>query len=285
MASHSSSLHYSAPDFSLSEMGTCSLNLKIAAWEVISVIINDQNTVVGVLQFPLTSELPWQEQVMALFSSNNILGFKDWKTIKLVTCSQHFALIPSQIFNPDLLSDYQRLLFQPIAGEKLAYQPHRNGYVNVFGLDAALEEWVSHFYGKPVQFFHQTSGLIESVMYGESSNQLEMNIFIEPNYLVVIVRNGPSLRFCNLYSVKADTDIAYFTLLVMKELGMKPETDSVTVYGNTSSESPAYQTLYRYIRNISLGHKPSFLQFGSDFDQVVPTYRHSDIYGVPLCNN
>jgi len=285
MASHPTTLHYSAPDFSPSQLGSFSLNLKIAAWEVIAVIINDQNTVVGVLQFSLDANQPWQEQVMTLFTTNNILGHKQWQRITVITCSQHFALIPNQIFNADLLDEYQRLLFQPVAGEKLAYHSHKNGYVNVFGLDAALENWITNLYNTQVTFLHQTSGLIESLMYGTISNAMEMSIWIEPTYMIVLVKNGNSLRFCNLYSTKADTDIAYFTLLVMKELGMKPETDIVKVYGNTHTESPAYQTLYRYIRNISLGHKPSFLEFGSDFDQVIPAYRHSDIYGVPLCNN
>ncbi len=283
MASLSNTLHYSAPDFSPSQLSNCTLNLKIAAWELIAVIFDEQNAVVALLQFPFSDQQPWQEQVINLLNTNNILSFKNWNAVNVVTCSKHFALIPDKIFNPDLLDQYQRLLFQPLVGERIAYTKHTNGYVNVFGLDAALEEWVDRFYNNTINYFHQTSGLIETVSNTVFADPVNLSVHIEPDYVVVIVKNGPALRFCNLYSTKADTDVAYFTLLVMKELGMKPETDTVTVFGNTDAEATTFKTLYRYIRNIKFGSKPTFLQFGADFDQVVAPYRHSDIYGVHLC--
>ncbi|MFY8034509.1 MAG: DUF3822 family protein, partial [Flexibacteraceae bacterium] len=176
MASLSNTLHYSAPDFSPSQLSNCTLNLKIAAWELIAVIIDDQNSVKAVLQFPFSDQQPWQEQVMNLFSTNNILSFKNWKAINVITCSKHFSLIPDQIFNPDLLDQYQRLLFQPTPGERIAYTKHTNGYVNVFGLDAALEEWVNKFYGRNVNFFHQTSGLIETVTNTTFAEQMNLSV-------------------------------------------------------------------------------------------------------------
>jgi len=285
-ASLSKSLHYSGQDFTLAAIKDCSLFLKITSWELQAVAIDQANKVVAVFQFPLNNAEPWQDQVIQIFGQHAFLASPLWKEVMVVVSTTHFTLIPDQIFSADLLPEYQKLLFQPFSGEKLATRKHENGYINVYTIDGALEEWLNLTFSQKPVIVHQTSALIEAFLAKQvkDNSELTMLVQVEPKYIIVLVKRNNQLLFCNLYNISAETDIAYFVLLTMKELGMNPEKESLSIYGQADPDNNAFKTLARYIRHIAPGDLPTNLHFASDFGQVIPSYRHFDIYGLPLCS-
>ena len=71
-------------------------------------------------------------------------------------------------------------------------------------------------------------------------------------------------------------------MLVFKEMGMDPKNNPVQFWGFIQQNSEEITMLKKYIRNISLGSKPSFLKFGYKFDEI-DDHEYFDIMGAYIC--
>ena len=68
----------------------------------------------------------------------------------------------------------------------------------------------------------------------------------------------------------------------MDQLGLDPNFSKVQVWGNIDSQSEYFKTLYKYIRNISFGKRPSVLNFSFEFDEV-DEQLYFDLLGLFYC--
>jgi Protein of unknown function (DUF3822) len=271
-------------NFSYNDLDGCQLSMVIRKQELSITILDNTNHCLSSFILLINEEKGSEAALQQLLIQHEYLLRTNWASVKIGLVGAQFTLIPSQIFQPDLIAEYGKLLFQLAPGQELYYYPHGRQFVNLFAQQSSLISFIYSAFGERAVITHQASGLIEGFLgnFNLGNSEIDMLVQVEDDFILVLVKRRGQLLFCNSYQVNSGADIAYFVLLVMKELGMNPETDVVSLYGQLTVDSEEYATLYKYIRYIYFGERPAFISFSAAFDNFTG-YRHFDTFGLHLC--
>ncbi|QHT69197.1 DUF3822 family protein [Rhodocytophaga rosea] len=276
--------------FSVDSIPDYTLNLQIGSNSFRFCVIDDaQRKCLWLEDFSFTS-LFFSEQLLdqlnLIYDDHQVLQAGFWKKINLSFKNQHFTLIPETLFKMQSAAQYLKYSIEPPSEpEQNLFYIHKNyGIANVFSADKQTLEWFRAIYlNKQIQLLHYSSALIEGTLsQNKEVAAKQVIISVEQSYLTIIVSQQQQLLFCNTFYYMSVQDFSYYVMLVIGELNLDPETCKVILYGELSHDSAIFSHLYRYIRNITFGTKPSSINFNYKFDEVLD-HRYFDVYSIHLC--
>ena len=225
------------------------------------------------------------EQLDLIFDDNTLLKAGFWRSIKLSVKNLKFSLIPNSLFSDQYTADFLRLNCDFTENEEVHYFKHgTNDTVNIFVAEKKIINWFKAQYpNKTIEVIHHTSLLIEGVLQNYSSTEKQkVYISIEDSIVTIVVKKGFNLEFCNNFQFRTANDFVYFVMFVFDELDLNPEVIPIILLGDISKNSESFNKIYRYIRNVSFGDKPTTLKFGYKFDEV-NDHHYFDLYNMHLC--
>ncbi len=225
------------------------------------------------------------EQLELMFEEHDFLKAGFWQKIRVSIKNQYFTLLPSSLFNKEHARRYLQLANRnlPESFEVKYYRHPHSEIVNVFAEEKVIMDWLRQMYpARNVEFVHHTSALVEGVFHTEPAPVRSVSVLVESAHLTIAVTNGKMLEYCNTFYYISAQDFIYYVMLVFHELQLNPEVHKVTLYGEISPESAIFEQVYRYIRNVGFGHKPTTLKFSYLFDEVYD-HRYFDVYNIYLC--
>lgn len=221
-----------------------------------------------------------------LSTTHPLLQQPHWKQVRLCIKNQQFTLIPETLFELKAREEYLQLnavveLEQEVVHH---YDHQRLELVNVFTVPAKLEAWArSHFKGSAVEYVHQTSALMEGFLHmAERTTRPVLYIYVDRNYVTLVVLQGMRLEFCNSFYFASYEDFIYFVLFVLEEKKMNPDQDQVVVWGELLLNSELHDVLRKYIRNVQFGKKPNGVGYSYRFDTLF-AHRNFDLYSLHFC--
>ena len=248
-----------------------------------------RNKILALEDYELTTifnQLQLTEQLNLLAEENEFLTKTNWNEIRVAIKNQNFTYIPETLFDPAAAQHYLNLHAEPdeFHEEILTYRHPKIEAVSIFTLDSYLIKWFEEtLKSKKLLFMHQTSPLIEGVLNEhQRSLQKKTYLYIEQNYLSILLAQDGRLEFCNQFYYATPEDFIYFTLLVMQEQKLNPDQDPVIVWGDLTHDSALFTILRKYVRNVTLGKKPQNMTFSYKFDDVF-NHRFFDLYNLHLC--
>jgi len=155
----------------------------------------------------------------------------------------------------------------------------------VFAVDQRIVEWFKGIYPNlNLHLLHHTSALIEGVPRQEGQSRLQsMALFIKNQVVDVLVFDGASLQYCNQFEFESPLEFINYVMVVMQQLELDPNTDKVELWGDINPQSDYFKILYKYIRNISLGKRPTNLNFTFEFDEL-DEQQYFDVFGLFYCD-
>lgn len=226
------------------------------------------------------------QSLQRLFEEHKLLMAGYWQSVKIGVKNQKSTLVPETFFSRDKLASYLGLS-AVVDTERDGYYYYRHVQseaVNVFAADKKLVERVRALYPSlEVPVIHHGSALIESIQGNRDFTYYkDVYLHVDQNCFSVVVTEDNNLVFYNQFPYSDSQDIVKYTLTVMKELDISQEEGRVTVWGNVPARSEHFQALYRYIRNLTFGQRPAYLNFSYVFDEL-PDHRYFDLYGLYLC--
>lgn len=223
----------------------------------------------------------------ALFEGHHLLMAGYWKSVKLAMKNQKFTLIPTHLFSADHLREYLKLSAEVDneLDDFYYYQHMQSDSVSVFAAERKIVEKVRSIYPTlSVQVIHQGSALIEGVQsHRDFTFYKDLYIHISRRNFSLVVTEDNKLVFYNRFPYSGADDVLKYTLITMQELDMDQQDTKTTVWGNIDSHSRHFKELYRYVRNISFGGKPSYLNFAFMFDEV-PDHQYFDLFSIYVCD-
>jgi hypothetical protein len=232
------------------------------------------------------SESEYLEALEELHYAHHLLSANFWQSVKFSIKNQKFSLVPASVLDKDHLADYLFLNcdFNPEKEEALYYKHIHTDAVTVFAIEKSLTAWVRNKYPKlVVQFIHQACNLIEGVLKSrENSSDKKMYLFVDRFVLHVLVTDNRKLHYYNQFKIEKFDDYIRFIMMVMNQLGLSQERNELYLWGNISPNSAQFKELYKYIRNVSFGQKPNFLNYSFHFDEV-HDHQFFDVYNAYLC--
>ena len=239
--------------------------------------------------YALAPALPLEEQVLALqhlFEGHTLLMAGYWQSVKLAVKNRKVTLVPESFFSSEKLSYYLTM--------SVAVDTERDGYyhyrhvqseaISVFAADKKLVERIRSLYPSlTVPLIHQSSALIEGIQGNRDFTYYkDLYLHIDQDSFSAVVTEDNKLQFYNQFPYRSSPDIVKYTLTVMQELELSQNASRVILWGNIPTQSEHFQALYRYVRNLEYGNRPSFLKFSYAFDEI-PDHRYFDLYGLHVC--
>lgn len=227
-----------------------------------------------------------RDSLYKIIESHTLLMAGYWKSIRLAIKNPKFTLVPSSLFSSDNLSQYLHMSAEINEdSDHFYYYKHaQSKVVSVFAAEKNLIERVRSIYPtRSVQVLHHGSALIEGIQsHSDFTNNRDMYIHLGRENFSIVVTENNKLLYYNRFPYQSSQDIVKYTMMVMQEMKLDQDSSKVLVWGNIKVKSEHFQQLYQYIRNISYGSKPSYLNFSYVFDEL-PDHQYFDLYSIYIC--
>lgn len=218
--------------------------------------------------------------VPALAIEHDFLGQRGWNAVRLAVTGRAFTLLPAALFRPGDEAVALRLHHTLTPTETVRHTTHPGlELVNVFAADAVLADWLAATHGATGRLLHHTSALLAGLVHQRGAaapRRLYLNPGSQELTLVVL---GQHLEYCNVFACTTAEDVIYYTILVMQELGLDPDQDEVTVWGELTPDSTIFSLLRTYVRNVQFGARPGNVQYSYRLNDVFE-YRYFDLFSL-----
>ena len=181
-----------------------------------------------------------------------------YKHISVIWLTKKACLIPSDLFSESLARDSFQLCHPLLKSEIISWNisTKLNAYI-VFTLPSDIPAFIeSQFSGSEIS--HQTLSFYQSVLKQNTDNK-HPKVFIEvyDNFFDAFIPNSGQKYFTNNFSFKDETDMVYFILNIYKQQKLNTEYSQLHISGKIDEASKAFQTLKRYIKDVSIDTIPS----------------------------
>ena len=221
-----------------------------------------------------------QGGVPMLAAQHDFLGQRGWNAVRLAVTGRAFTLLPAALFRAGDEAAALRLHHTPTPAETVRHTTHPGlELVNVFAANTALADWLAVTHGATGRMLHHTSALLAGLVHQRGAaapRRLYLNPGAQELTLVVL---GQNLEYCNVFACTTAEDVVYYTILVMQELGLDPDQDEVTVWGELMPDSAVFSLLRTYVRNIRFGFRPGNVQYSYRLNDVYE-YRYFDLFSL-----
>lgn len=224
----------------------------------------------------------------ALAAGHDLLGRAGWAGVRVALGGGAFTLLPAPLFRPGDEAAYLQLHHALVPTERAvayALPPGSLAHelVSVFGADAALADWLRATHGPEAGLLHHTSALLAGLLHQRGSaapiRQLYLNLADHELTLVVL---GAQLELCNVFTISTPEDVVYYTILAMQELGLSPDQDAVTVWGELTSDSATFGLLATYVRHLRFGSRLFGLSYSYRLNELAEG-RHFELFSLAFC--
>lgn len=287
---HTLRVQAKAGRFDVDELHNYSLSLQVGIRDLqVAVTDRASNTLLLLEDYSLegvTSVNTRMEAIARLFNDHALLNAGFWADVKISTKTHKFTWVPQAIFAPEAVYDYLSVNCEIRSkSEDVKFYKHiSTDSVSVFAADKKMLEWMGQAYpsGK-VQLIHQGSALVEGILkYDDHSHEKTMFCYMDAGILHVVVTLKQKVLYYNQFAVRDSQDYLKFIMLVFKELELQQKTTKVVMWGMIKQNSPHVELLRKYIRNISFGHRPTYLKTSFEFDEI-PEHQYFDLLNIYLC--
>jgi hypothetical protein len=167
-----------------------------------------------------------------------------------------YTFVPKEFFIEDEASSYLKFSTKILKTDIVAHDHLENrDLVNVYIPYTNINNFFFEKYGE-FEFRHSSSVLVEQAFnIGEAgATKAILNAF-KGYYDLVIVQDN-ELLFCNTFTYETKEDFIYFILFTLEQLKLEPEILDLYLLGNITEDSPIYNILYTYIRNLHFPDLP-----------------------------
>ncbi|SIT78691.1 DUF3822 family protein [Pontibacter indicus] len=276
--------------FQLSQAGNCNLYMALNSKAMrLAVVDVERNKFVALEDYELiTVFTPLQiaEQLRLIADQSPILQEQRWLDIRISISNQFFTLVPETLFDPAHQEDYLRLhsTLDPQQHVILHNRTFGLDAVNIFAIDGVLYRMAqSLFPERNVRFMHQTSALIRSLLLqSDRKAGRTMHVYVERNYVTVLVVDENGLQFCNVFHYLSPEDFIYFVIFVMQEQKMNPEQETITAWGDITPDSGLFNMLKKYIRQVKFGKRPADVGYSYKYDDLFE-HRYFELFSLHFC--
>jgi len=195
-----------------------------------------------------------------------VLGW-EFKKVMVIIDTKIYTLIPDKLFVADEARQYLELNHSSTTNETICVDnieiiSSKNIYQVPCGVEKVCRQTFPNF-----SFCNTCSILIGSFLKINPPQETVMVNFSGKRIDILVSGNG-MLKFCNSFTFTTAQDIIYYILNVYKKLGLDTSSTPVMLAGEITTESAAYEIIYRYIRNIYFAQRPVNIKFCEDLADV-----------------
>lgn len=221
----------------------------------------------------------------------DVFGQSHWlynplKSVRIIIENNRSTLIPSALFEESEKETYLNFSLEPGEEEKVFFDRlSQIEVVNIYGFNKDLyDEMAGFFPGAKV--CHLSSALIESIWMNFKNLITDKRIFIyvREEAFNLMIFEKKQLVYSNAFHFNAPEDFVYFVIFVMEQLNLNPEEVPVTLLGNIDTDSPQFELIFKYVRNIDFASRSETSDYSYVFNDV-PGHSFYPLLNPGLCGS
>lgn len=222
-------------------------------------------------------------ELPAWAAAHDLLGRSGWRQVRVALTGRAFTLLPAPLFRVGDEAAYLRPHYALAPAETACHYQHPAGeLVSVFAADAGLAQWLRAAHGPAARLVHHTSALLAGLLHQRgAAAPRRAYLNVGPHELTLAVV-GQQVEFCNVFPFGTAEDVVYYTILVMQELGLNPDQDELTLWGDLTTDSAVFALLSTYVRHLRFGSRPYDLQYSYRLNEVLE-YRYFELFSLNFC--
>ena len=216
-----------------------------------------------------------------IISKDDFLS-QHYKKVHIIMPSQKFTLVPSALYDPGKKEEYFTLNHSnedndPVSANKIE-EP--DSYI-VFSVRESISKLFADFYPGVLPAHHLKPLLFHIAHARKSSHGNYIHLHVERDYFDLIVGDSNSLRFCNAFSYRNISDIMYYVLNVLKNLGISQE-ETIFFSGYTEKYDDLSSGIAMYIRTVKFAEPSGKFTFSYVFNDL-ELQRFLPLFSIVSC--
>jgi len=115
-----------------------------------------------------------------------------------------------------------------------------------------------------------------------TTNLRQVFINLQSRYFELVVIQGSNLLYLNTFKYAEPSDVLYFVVFVLEQLGLTPTDETITLLGDFSESTAILSQLKLYCASLVYIEKPNELEYG---EVLVGTafHKYFTLLNIPLC--
>jgi hypothetical protein len=221
---------------------------------------------------------------LKLFYSDHPWLKQTYHSIKLLFESNISTLIPTPLFDEKEKESFSEFNFPVNDDESIYFNKLKNldAYI-VYPVPGILIKTTHELFPDHLLFCH-SGAFIESLLILNKNQKTQKRFFVNVrnNFLDIAILDGRSFLYFNTFSYKSKEDFIYFVIFVIEQLQLNPEEIELVLSGMIDKNSRLFDTIYKYIRNVSFQTKTDAFSYSYVFNEV-PFYNYFNLLNFELC--
>lgn len=199
--------------------------------------------------FPIApEELQWHiEKSLKEHPKLNI----NHEKITVVHASNLYTVVPKSLFDEGRASDYLKFNTKILTNDYVGFDTLSELEMVVVYLPfISANNYLFDTFGS-FNYYHATTRLLDFLLNKyKYDTKPKVHLHIQKGYFDCIITKNGKLELSNSYSYKTPEDFIYFVLFCFEQLGLNPNEVETQVSGIIKMDSPLYDILYTYVRNV-----------------------------------
>lgn len=187
--------------------------------------------------------------------------------VMLLFSNDLYSLVPKEYFIEEEASNYLKFNTKILKTDVVAHDfIEGNDLVNVYIPYTNITNYFFDKYGE-YEYKHSISVFAEAILNLEKTLLAKVYLNNYKDYYdLVIVRNG-KLLLSNSFKYDSPEDFIYYLLFTLEQLKLDPSEIDLILTGEISEESPFYQIVYTYIKNVQFLKPDLTINFSEEYNE------------------
>ncbi len=244
----------------------------------VAVLDLKDNTYLAVEEF-IFEGLQNYQQLLVEFENcrqSSALLSSAFEKVTIGIINEHATLVPEAFYTEEKKSDF----FEFVQGKKEDLIIKEDHLVNlkarnIYAIPSVLNDhFQKTFPGASVR--HYSTSLIDGLTLKYKQQEGEKVVLhVQYSHVEVMLFKNGSLNYFNSFNYTTAEDFIYYVLFSFEQLDLNADKIDVEVLGEIDSEAAVWTILYKYVRNVSFGHRPKVLNYSNVLDNIPSNYYYT----------
>ena len=211
------------------------------------------------------------------------LNTENWKRKTVIYINQKSTLVPLPLFDVNDQETYFNFNHTLDDSEDLYCDRLNNlNAYNLYAVPTMIKNKLREVFGEH-KLYHYMTTLVESLLIYNKNKSEEKQVFLNSGKgtFDIIVIEGNNLIYNNTFEFQTAEDLIYYLLFALQQLKLNPETIDLTLMGEIEKNTPLFEVIYKYVRNVSFIKRNERFQYSYLFEKI-PQHGYFNLFNSML---
>lgn len=206
-----------------------------------------------------------------------------YQRIDIAVAAQKITCAPSEFLEQANVLNIISAAYTVHSGEETMTEPvFESGPTTAILLPRYIREFCAVMF--PGSILRSAATVFVKGILRKHSLLIARQVFINVHagFFEITVIQGLRLLYLNAFKYSAPSDVLYYVIFVLEQLGFVPSEERVTLMGDISESSIIYSQLKMYCESLQFVETPGELKFGEAFGGIA-LHNYFILLNIPLC--